>query len=115
MRYISLLRGINVSGKNKILMADLKVLYISLGFCDVLTYIQSGNVIFTSELKVDKIVTLIEKAISEKYGFYVSVQVREVEVFENLIAECPFEELDLVAEGTRVLVTFLSSVPSKNM
>jgi len=113
MRYISLLRGINVSGQNKILMTDLKALYISLGFCDVLTYIQSGNVIFTSELKEDEIVTLIEKVISKKHGFFVPVQVREVQVFANLIAKCPFVELDLVEEGTRVLVTFLSSVPSE--
>ena len=43
-RYISLLRGINVSGKKKIKMADLKLLYQNLGFQDVQTYIQSGNV-----------------------------------------------------------------------
>ena len=42
--YISILRGINVSGKKKIKMADLKLLYQNLGFQDVQTYIQSGNV-----------------------------------------------------------------------
>ena len=113
MTYISLLRGINVSGQKKILMADLKALYVSLGFCDVLTYIQSGNVIFSSELGVDKIVTLIEKAINKQYGFEVPVQVREVEVFEKLIVECPFREFDLVEEGTRVMVTFLAKLPSE--
>ena len=94
-------------------MADLKALYISLGFCDVLTYIQSGNVIFSSELGADAIVTLIEKAINKQYGFDVPVQVREVAVFEKLIVECPFTELDLVEEGTRVMVTFLAKLPSE--
>ena len=47
-QYLSLLRGINVSGQKKIIMADLKALYQSLGFTKVVTYIQSGNVIFTS-------------------------------------------------------------------
>ena len=114
MTYISLLRGINVAGQKKIRMADLKALYISLGFYDVQTYIQSGNVIFDSELGVDEIVTLIEKAISKQYGFEVPVQVREVGVFEKLIVECPFTELDLVKEGTRVMVTFLENLPSED-
>ena len=47
-KYISLLRGINVSGKNKIKMPELKKLYEDMGFADVETYIQSGNVIFSS-------------------------------------------------------------------
>ena len=45
---ISILRGINISGQKKIKMADLKTLYEELGFKDVQTYIQSGNVIFKS-------------------------------------------------------------------
>ncbi len=47
--YISLLRGINVSGQRKILMSDLKALYEALKLKDVVTYIQSGNVIFKSD------------------------------------------------------------------
>jgi len=47
--YIALLRGINVSGHNKIKMAELKQLFTDLGFSDVTTYIQSGNVVFQSE------------------------------------------------------------------
>lgn len=45
-RYLALLRGINVGGKNIIKMADLKACFESLGFADVVTYIQSGNVLF---------------------------------------------------------------------
>jgi len=49
MKYISILRGINVSGRKKIKMAELKELYESLEFIYVITYIQSGNVIFESD------------------------------------------------------------------
>ena len=47
-RYVSILRGINVGGKRKMLMADLKELYQELGFSNIITYIQSGNVVFNS-------------------------------------------------------------------
>ena len=46
-RYIALLRGINISGKNKLSMPELKSRLIELGYTDVLTYLNSGNVIFT--------------------------------------------------------------------
>ena len=112
MTYISLLRGINVSGQKKIIMKDLKALYESLGFENVVTYIQSGNVIFESKLDEDVLMEKIESAIIKEYGFDVPVQVRRASEFENIIEACPFAELDLVEEGTRVMVTFLASLPS---
>lgn len=48
-RYIALLRGVNISGKNKVLMAELKLGFESLGFPDVRTWLNSGNVVFSSE------------------------------------------------------------------
>lgn len=69
--YISILRGINVGGKRKIIMAELKSLYIDLGFSDVVTYIQSGNVIFKSKQNnITSLESKIENAILEKYGFF---------------------------------------------
>jgi len=112
-RFISLLRGINVSGQKKIKMADLKNLYESLGFENVLTYIQSGNVIFDSKENPENIVEKIELAIQEKYTFKVPVQIRNVSVFENIIQSCPFPKLDLIEEGTRVMVTFLDREPEE--
>lgn len=75
--FISILRGINVSGHKKILMADLKELYSSLGFIDCLTYIQSGNVIFKTEKKsvCTDLAIKIENAILAKYKFEVPVLV----------------------------------------
>ena len=113
MTYISLLRGINVGGQKKILMKDLKALYESLGFANVVTYIQSGNLLFSSEVKAETAINQIEEAISKQYGFDVPVQVREVSDFESIIKNCPFSELDLVEEGTRVMVTFLDVQPTE--
>ena len=72
---IAILRGINVGGKRKILMADLKLLFEDLGFSNVETYIQSGNVIFNTVNKLTdiEIADNIEKNISEKYEFDVSL------------------------------------------
>ena len=114
MRYISILRGINVSGQKKILMKDLKALYEELGFVNVVTYIQSGNVIFDSDGSEEDVIAKIQSAITKQYGFMVPVQVREKTHFENIIKACPFSELNLVEEGTRVMVTFLADIPSKD-
>ena len=62
--YIILLRGINVGGKNKIAMSELKICLEKLGFSQVLTYIASGNVILGSHESPDKIKTKIEAALS---------------------------------------------------
>jgi len=109
---ISLLRGINVSGQKKIIMKDLKALYESLGFENVVTYIQSGNIIFKSNQSEDALISLIEKAIANKYGFDVPVQVRDTKALNSIINALPFSELDLVSEGTRVMLTFLASLPT---
>jgi len=112
MKYISLLRGINVGGHKKILMKDLKELYESLSFENVKTFIQSGNVIFETNEAIEDSIVKIEKAISHKYGFEVPVQIREVHDFEHIIKTCPFTKLDL-AEGTRVMITFLDALPTQ--
>ena len=72
MTYLALLRGINVGGKNKVEMARLKTLFESIGCGDVRTYINSGNVIFTSNRVAARLRTSIEKAIAKEFGFHVS-------------------------------------------
>ncbi len=112
-KYISILRGINVSGQKKIIMADLKTLYEKLGFGDVLTYIQSGNVVFTSpDADTTAMKTKIEGAIKTKYGFDVPVDVRTAADYDDIIENCPFENIDVEKDGTKVLLTFLSNHPS---
>jgi uncharacterized protein (DUF1697 family) len=114
MKYISILRGINVSGQKKILMADLKALYIELGFTNVLTYIQSGNVIFGAKIKDRiKLKSKIEVAIKNKYNFKVPIIVRTHGELEEIIKQLPFDEIDLIKNSSRVAVTFLESIPAE--
>lgn len=112
-KYISILRGINVSGQKKILMADLKALYEALKFKDIITYIQSGNVIFDS-ISQDKahIKATIESAIAENYNFQVPVDVRTLSEYEVILENFPFKDITLEEDGSKALITFLSHRPT---
>lgn len=69
-RYIALLRGINVGGNNIIKMSDLKICFEGMGFNAVVTYIQSGNVLFDSEeAEIGKLTLQIEKTLSERFDY----------------------------------------------
>jgi uncharacterized protein (DUF1697 family) len=115
LKYISVLRGINVSGHKKIKMADLKILYESLGFNNIVTYIQSGNVLFDSDkTDSDLLKSTIEKAIESQYDFFVPVIIRTEDDFAELIRINPFSPNDIQEEGTKVLVTFLSEPAAGN-
>lgn len=111
-KYISLLRGINVSGHKKIKMTDLKELYEKLGYGDVITYIQSGNVVFNSSSKLNQIKTDIEKAIEEKYSFTVDVVIRPAEDFATILKNMPFKNVAIEEDGSKILVTFLYGNPT---
>jgi uncharacterized protein (DUF1697 family) len=112
--YISLLRGINVSGQKKILMADLKVLYETLKFKGVVTYIQSGNVIFKTDKKESNqnLAKKIEQSIFKKYNFNVPLIVRSTSEIENIISNNPFLK-DSNIDIDKLHVTFLSETPEK--
>ena len=79
MRKIALLRGINVGGKRKILMQDLRELMESIGFTEIKTYIQSGNISFVSptDINNESIETKIALAIKEHFNYEVPVIVRD--------------------------------------
>lgn len=112
--FISVLRGINVSGQKKILMADLKNLFETLKFKEVITYIQSGNVVFKSDSKLSdlELAKKTETAIEKKYNFKVPVIIRNVAEIEKVILYNPFlKEKNINAE--KLHVTFLSEIPEK--
>jgi uncharacterized protein (DUF1697 family) len=111
MRYISILRGINVGGNRKIPMADLKSLFGKIGFANVQTYIQSGNVIFDSEeTDIRSQEVKIQKIITETFGFDVPVIVRTSGEWAESIANNPFwKEKD--ADIDRLHLTFLKDLP----
>jgi uncharacterized protein (DUF1697 family) len=109
--YISFLRGINVGGHAKIKMKDLAELYESLGFKNVRTYVQSGNVVFESNgNNIDPIIKKIETGIQKQFGLDVKVMVRTPEEIKRIIKNNPFlkrKDIDIV----RLHVIFLSRKP----
>lgn len=91
--HVALLRGINVGGRNKIAMADLRELAISLGHTEVATYIASGNVVFTSrETDTAKLGAALERAISASLAAAPSVVVLSRSELAQVIAENPYPE-----------------------
>ncbi|AOW17206.1 hypothetical protein LPB03_06885 [Polaribacter vadi] len=88
--YIVLLRGINVSGKNKIPMVALRTLLDDLEFQNVQTYIQSGNIILESTFSKKEICQKIKKGIKEKFGFDIPVIVRTIAELKKTIENYPF-------------------------
>ena len=109
--YIALLRGINVSGQKMIKMAELKTHFEALGYQDVQTYIQSGNIVFKAAGTTP---SSLEQAISEKirevYGFEVAVTVRRPEDLRHILDNNPF--LQRGEDPERLYVTFLGALPA---
>lgn len=92
MKYVALLRGINVGGKNMIKMETLRATFGSLGFENVKTYINSGNVIFETVKTADgELAQKIRGEIRKDFDFDISVMVRSNDEFTKLIANNPFE------------------------
>lgn len=107
MRYVALLRGINVGGNNKVAMADLRALLSSLGYTDVSTYIQSGNAVFTSP-QVDAAVLEAEIAgrIEQDLGVKIAVMVRNRDELASVIEANPF--LKVAADRKELHAAFLA-------
>lgn len=106
--YISFLRGVNMTGHNSIKMAELSLLYNRLGFEENKTYIQSGNVVFKSDLKISgkEIAVKIEKAIFEKYAYTVPAMIRSIDEIKNLFSTNPFLEIQTF-DPSKMAVVFL--------
>lgn len=112
--YIAVLRGINVSGQRMINMKDLKALMIKAGFTNVMTYIQSGNIVFGSEEKNTK---THEKKITEviqgHYGFEVPILILTVSDIEKILQNNPY--LDGKKDITKLHVTLLEKSPDSKL
>jgi uncharacterized protein (DUF1697 family) len=89
-RYVALLRGINVGGKNLIKMAALKASFEKHGLSDVATYIQSGNVLFTSGAgAADKLARGIEEMLVATFGCAASVVLRSGKQMRDIVGRAP--------------------------
>ena len=101
--YIALLRGINIGGKNKIRMEDLKRSLEAIGLMRVQTYIQSGNVLFEACEAEDVLREKLEHRIETDFGFPVNVVLRTASELEQIMRSCPFSKEEIAeAEATAV-------------
>jgi len=112
--YVALLRGVNVGGARRVAMADLRELVESLGHQRVRTYIQSGNVIFSSDgdsaaLDETALALGIRGRIADRLGLDVDVMVRSQHDLEAILGGVPFKDVD----PKRVIIAFLSEAPTE--
>jgi uncharacterized protein (DUF1697 family) len=109
--FVALFSGINVGGNRIVKMVELKSFFESLGFSDVATYVQSGNVVFRA--KKGDAVTLtkeLEAAFEKKWGFYSRIMVRDLSWFERLVDENPYPEA--AADHTKLHAYALEREPT---
>ena len=106
-RFVALVRGVNVGGRGKLAMADLREVLGQLGYADVVTVLQSGNAVFSAG---DRIPALLERAIergvSECLDLTVDVLVRTASEWEELIAANPFAR-EAGIDASHLLVLFM--------
>src|SRR5690242_11421437 len=107
MRYVALLRGINVGGNKKVPMARLRELLAELGFTAVGTLLNSGNAVFTApETDQGELADRIETALDEQLGQSVRCLIRDRDELHAVIEANPFPEA--VPDGSRYLAVFTS-------
>jgi uncharacterized protein (DUF1697 family) len=112
MQYLALLRGINVGGKNPVKMAELRLTFEELGFADVATYIQSGNVLFEApENLAHRVPDLMARAVLERFGLRVPVVTRGSGELRQVARGNPF--LSSGVNEAALHVVFLADRPSK--
>ncbi|NLP56645.1 DUF1697 domain-containing protein [Lutibacter sp. B1] len=110
--YIALLRGINVSGHNKLKMTDLKQCFIDLGYTNITTYIQSGNVIFQSnKLETKHIENKISKVIATNFNYEINVLVLTKDDLLLIYNSNPFLQNEGI-DSTKLHVTLLNDTPN---
>jgi uncharacterized protein (DUF1697 family) len=111
--HVALLRGINVGGRNKVAMADLREIMASLGHTDVATYIQSGNVVFTTdEQDTSTVAAAIEKAVEDRAGVRSAVLVLTRADLARIAKDNPYPD---EPNPKLVHVVFLPAEPAPEM
>jgi uncharacterized protein (DUF1697 family) len=108
-RFAALLRSINVGGRNRLPMADLRALVESLGFGEVATYLQSGNVVFAGSGSSDAVAQRVGGAITDRLGLTVPVVVRTDRQLARLLSATPYPTSGV--DPKTLHVTFLAGRP----
>jgi uncharacterized protein (DUF1697 family) len=107
-RLVAFLGGLNVGRAHRVAMSDLRTAFEELGYDDVETVINSGNVLFTAHGSPKRLVPVIEPALAQRYGFAVPTFVRTARQLQTLLADPPFTD----AADTTVLAAFLTKAPT---
>ncbi len=111
MKYAALLRALNVGGKNTIRMETLRGIFTALGFENVKTYINSGNVIFeTVRTSNEKLAAKIAEGIRDSLALEVKTMVRSIPEIEEILAANPFEKEK--SEEQDIFIVFLAEMLS---
>jgi len=111
--YIALLRGINMGGKNKLKMAELRTALATLNFENVSTYIQSGNIVFQSSKKnVDAIAKSIKTLLQTSFDLEIPVIVRSKQTFLKEKEQNPFIKADANVDISQLYHTYLEKKPT---
>jgi len=113
MTVVSMLRGVNLGRHRRVKMDDLRTAYESLKLRDVQTYVQSGNVVFTTDERDAALLTKrLEKQIGRALGFHADVIARTVSEMRAVVARNPFGKRRGL-EPSKLLVTFLAADPGE--
>ena len=108
-KYIAFLRGINVGGNHKVPMADLKLIFTEMNFENIITILNTGNIIFTTtKSNIKDLENLINKTLEAKFGFPIPVIIREEEFINDIIKTKPFKEVE-ITKDTRLYVSLLKN------
>ena len=108
--YVAMLRGINLGSRNKVAMAALRaMLEEQLGYQDVTTYIQSGNVVFKTSDKAAGLPAAINRAIQDEFGLDIAVLVRTKQQMKKVVESNPF--LKAGKDADKLHVVFLDTKP----
>lgn len=110
MKYIVLLRGVNISGKNKVSMSELKSEVESIGYKDVSTYLNSGNLILNTDKDRSVIISEIKSLLSSKFNIDTQVVIVSLSELESILSKSPswwgtsdknvYDNIIFLTEGT---------------
>lgn len=116
MRYVALLRAVNIAGKNSVAMSDLRAWIEKLGFSNPRTLLQSGNVVFDGRAQpTGKLEALLEAEAKKRFRFDIPVVVRTADDLTRIVDRNPFPK-EAAADPRRLLVVFMKgSIAAPNL
>ena len=114
-RHVAFLRGINVGGHHKVPMEDLRIEFEKLGFKNVQTLLNSGNIIFDADTNSSEdLEKLISVKLEKTFGFPIPTIIRNAKTINQLFSDAPFSEVN-ITKDIRLYVSFLKNEQEQNL